>query len=105
MQFSHESTSYRDIDSCENSSKLTCMLACQQHRLEAMHYQKAKSFPAPTVSAVGKLVHRRRGKRGARSDRRVEMLGVHTRVSKIVDNGEVEAESRTQHVERTKARI
>ena len=43
---------------------------CQQHRLAVMHPNKAKSFPAATVPAVGKLGHRRRGKRGARSEER-----------------------------------
>ena len=45
--------------------------ACQQHRLvTVMHPNKAKSFPAATVPAVAKLVHRRRGKRGTRSEAR-----------------------------------
>ena len=35
----------------------------QKHRLVAMHPNKAKLFPAATV-----LVHRRRGKRGTRSE-------------------------------------
>ena len=39
---------------------------CQQHRLAVMHPNKAKSFP---VAAV-KLGHRRRGKRGTRSEER-----------------------------------
>ena len=44
--------------------------ACQQHRLAVMHPNKAKSFPAATVSAVAKLGHRRSGKRGTRSEER-----------------------------------
>ena len=44
--------------------------ACQQHRLAVMHLNKVKSFPAATVSAVAKLGHRRRGKRGTRSEER-----------------------------------
>ena len=44
--------------------------ACQQHRLALMHPNKAKSFPAATVPAVAKLGHRRRGKRGTRSEER-----------------------------------
>ena len=42
--------------------------ACQRHRLAAMNPNKAKSFPAAIVSAVAELGHRRRGKRGARSE-------------------------------------
>ena len=44
--------------------------ACQQHRLAVMDPNKAKSFPAATVPAVAKLGHRRRGKRGTRSEER-----------------------------------
>ena len=44
--------------------------ACQQHRLAVMHPNKVKSFPAGTVPAVAKLGHRRRGKRGTRSEER-----------------------------------
>ena len=44
--------------------------ACQQHRLVVMHPNKAKSLPAATVPAVAKLGHRRRGKRGTRSEER-----------------------------------
>ena len=44
--------------------------ACQQHRLVAMNPNKVKSFPAAIVPAVAKLGHRRRGKRGTRSERR-----------------------------------
>ena len=44
--------------------------ACQQHRVAVMHPYKAKSFPAATVPAVAKLGHRRRGKRGTRSEER-----------------------------------
>ena len=77
--------------------------ACQQHRLAVIHPNKAKSFSAATVPAVAKLGHRRRGKRGPEA-RRGEML--EGRVSKSVDDGEVEAwrECRTQHVGRMKAR-
>ena len=64
--------------------------ACQQHRLAVMHPDKAKSFPAAIVPAEVKLGHRRRGKRGPRSEER-GMLGGHTRVSRSIDNGEVEA--------------
>ena len=42
--------------------------ACQQHQLAVMNPYKAKSFPAATVPAVAKLGHRRRGKRGTRSE-------------------------------------
>ena len=42
--------------------------ACQQHRLTVMPPNKVKSFPAATVPAVAKLGHRRRGKRGTRSE-------------------------------------
>ena len=45
--------------------------ACQQHRLVAMNPNKAKSFPVATVPAVAKLGHRRRGKRGTRSEERM----------------------------------
>ena len=44
--------------------------ACQQHQLAVMNPYKAKSFPAATVPAVAKLGHRRRGKRGTRSEER-----------------------------------
>ena len=44
------------------------MQACQQHRLAVMPPNKAKSFPAATVPAEAKLGHRRRGKRGTRSE-------------------------------------
>ena len=44
--------------------------ACQQHRLAVMHLNKAKYLPAATVLAVAKLGHRRRGKRGNRSEER-----------------------------------
>ena len=44
--------------------------ACQQHRLAAMNPNKANSFPAAIVPAVAKLGHRRRGKRGTRSEER-----------------------------------
>ena len=42
--------------------------ACQQHRLAAMNPIKAKTFTAAIVPAVAKLVHRRRVKRGTRSE-------------------------------------
>ena len=52
--------------------------ACQQHRLAAMHPNKVKSFPAATtVSGVAKLGHRRRGKRGARSEERKNARRAH----------------------------
>ena len=44
--------------------------ACQQHRLAMMHLNKAKSFAAATVPVIAKLGHRRRGKRGTRSEER-----------------------------------
>ena len=44
--------------------------ACQQHRLAAMPFNKAKSFPAATVPAEAKQGHRRRGKLGTRSEER-----------------------------------
>ena len=44
--------------------------ACQQQLLAVMHPNKAKSFPAVTMSAVAKLGHHRRGKRGTRSEQR-----------------------------------
>ena len=44
--------------------------ACQQHRLAVMNPNKAKLFPAATVPGVAKLGHRRRGKRGTRSEER-----------------------------------
>ena len=67
--------------------------ACQQHRLVVMQPNKAKWFPAATVPEVyiAKLGQRRRGKRGTRSEERGNMLEGHTRVSKIVDDGEAEA--------------
>ena len=44
--------------------------AFQQHRLAVMAPNKAKPFPAATLPAVEKLGHRRRGKRGTRSEER-----------------------------------
>ena len=44
--------------------------SCQQHRLAVMPLNKAKSFPAATVPPEAKLGHRRRGKRGTRSEER-----------------------------------
>ena len=44
--------------------------ACQQHLLAVMHPNIAKSYPAATAPAVAKLGHRRRGKRGTRSEDR-----------------------------------
>ena len=44
--------------------------ACQQHPLAVINPHKAKLFPAATVPAVAKLGHRRRGKRGTRSEER-----------------------------------
>ena len=43
---------------------------CQPHRLAVMHPNKAKLFPVATVPTVAKLGHRRRGKRGTRSEER-----------------------------------
>ena len=53
--------------------------ACQQHRLAAMYLKKMKSFPAATVPAVAKLGHRRRGKRGTRSEERRNARRGHAR--------------------------
>ena len=47
--------------------------ACQHHRLVVMQPNKAKSFPAATVM----LVHRRRGKRGTRSEERTDARKAH----------------------------
>ena len=41
---------------------------CQQYRLAVMHPNNAKSFPAATVPAAAMLGHRRREKRGTRSE-------------------------------------
>ena len=49
---------------------LLTVKACQRYRLGAMHPNKAKPFPAANVPAVAKLGHRRRGKRGTRSEER-----------------------------------
>ena len=51
--------------------------ACQQHRLEVMHLNKAKSLLVATVPAVAKLGHRRRGNRGARSEARTNARTAH----------------------------
>ena len=51
--------------------------ACQQHRLAVMPPNKAKSFPAATVPAEAKSGHRRRGKRGTRSEERRNAWRVH----------------------------
>ena len=66
--------------------------------------QQSESFPAVTVPAVAKLGHRRRGNVEPEA-RRGGMVGGHTRVSKCIDDGEVEAwwEYRTQHIARTNA--
>ena len=95
--------SHDDIDECENLSMLTVQ-ACQQHRLVVMYPNNTKSFPAATVPAVAKLGHRR-GKRGTRSEERVETLVGHMSVSKRVGYGGVEAwwECCPQHVGRIKA--
>ena len=53
------------------------MQACQQHRPAVMHPNNAKSFPAATVPAVAKLGHRRRGKRGTRSEERSDAWKAH----------------------------
>ena len=44
--------------------------ACHQHQLAVMNPNKVESFPAATVPAVAKLGHRRRRKRGTRSEER-----------------------------------
>ena len=59
-----------------NSSMLTVQ-ARQQHRLVVMNPNKAKSFPVATVPAVAKLRHRRRGKRGTRSEERKNARRAH----------------------------
>ena len=66
-----------------------------------MHPNKAKSLLAATVPAVAKLGHRRRGKRGIRSEERRNARRAHASKQR-----EVEAwwECRAQHVGRTKAR-
>ena len=51
--------------------------ACQQHRLAVMNPNKAKPFPAATVPTVAKLGHRRRGKRGTRSEERRNVWSAH----------------------------
>ena len=51
--------------------------AGQQHRLAVMHPNKAKSFPVATVPAVAKLGHRRRGKRGTRSEEKRNVRKAH----------------------------
>ena len=77
IEFSHESMSLHDIDWCENSSMLTVQ-ACQQHRVVAMNPSKAKLFPTASMPAVAKLGHRRRGKRGTRSDEMRNARRTHT---------------------------
>ena len=47
-----------------------------------MHPNKAKSFPAATVPAVAKLGHRRRGKRGTRSEERRNARRAHASTQK-----------------------
>ena len=42
-----------------------------------MHLNNAKSFPAATVPAVAKLGHRRRGKRGTRSEEKTNARRAH----------------------------
>ena len=54
------------------------MHTCQQHRLAAMNPNKAKSFPAAIMPAVAKLGHRRRGKRGIRSEERRNARRAHS---------------------------
>ena len=51
--------------------------ACQQHRLAVMNPNKAKPFPVATVPTVAKLGHRRRGKRGTRSEERRNVQRAH----------------------------
>ena len=77
IEFSHGTMFFHDIDRCENSSMLIEQ-AYQQHRLAVVHPNKAKSFPAvTTVPVVAKLGHRRRGKRGARSEERKNARRAH----------------------------
>ena len=65
--------------------------ACPQHRLAVMHPNKAKSFHAATVPAVARLGHRRRGKRGTRSEERRNARRAHGSKQKCRHDGEVEA--------------
>ena len=51
--------------------------ACQQHRLAVMHPNETKSFPVATVPVAEKLGHRRRGKRGTRSEKRRNVRRAH----------------------------
>ena len=51
--------------------------ACQQHRLEVMHPNKAKSLLVATVPVVAKLGHHRRRNRGARSEARTNDRTAH----------------------------
>ena len=62
--------------------------ACQQHRLAAMHPNKAKSFPVDTVA---KSWYTTAAENVGPEARIVGMLGRDTRLSKSVDDGEVEA--------------
>ena len=66
--------------------------------------RQAKSFPAAAVPAAASWYTAVAGNVGPKA-RRVGILGGHTRVSKSVDDREVEAywECGTQHVGRTKA--
>ena len=80
--------------------------ACEQYRLVVVHPNRVKSFPAATVPEVKKLRHTAAAENAGPEARRGGMLGGHTRVSKSVDDGEVEAwwECHTQHVGKTKVR-
>ena len=57
--------------------------ACQQHRLAVMPPNKSKSFPAAIVPAEAKLGHRRRGKRGTRSEERRNARRAHASKQKF----------------------
>ena len=74
--------------------------ACQQHRLVVIQPDKAKSFPAAIV-----LWYTAAAENVEPEARRAGVLGGHTRVSKNIEDGEVEAwwECCTQHLGRMKA--
>ena len=80
--------------------------ACQQLRLAVIHPNKEKSFPAATVPAVAKFWYTAAAENVGFEARRGGKLGGYTRVSKSVDDAEVEAwwEYRTQYVGKTKER-
>ena len=67
------------------------MQACHQHRLVVIQPNKAKSFPTATVE---KSWYSAAAENVALEARRVWIiLGGHTRVSKSVDDGEIEVEA------------